>query len=68
MVHRPDAGAGAFAGRGRAAVLGGGQGDLAGVLATLEERGYRGWITLDPVAAEAAGEELAEAVRFVRRL
>lgn len=68
MVHLTDAVAGAFAGRGRAAVLGGGQVDLAGVLATLEERGYRGWIALDPVAAEAAGEELAEAVRFVRRL
>jgi L-ribulose-5-phosphate 3-epimerase len=68
FVHLTDAVAGAFAGRGRAAALGSGQVDLAGVLAAVEERGYRGWIGLEPAGKESAAEELATAVRLVRGL
>jgi len=68
FVHLTDAVAGSFAGRGRAAPLGSGQVDLAGVLAAVEQRGYRGWIGLEPAGSELAAEELAAAVRLVRGL
>lgn len=67
-VHATDAVAGAFAGRGRAVILGTGQVDFAGVFATLEERGYQGWIGLEPVEPREAREEMAEALRFLRAL
>lgn len=61
-VHATDAVAGPFAGRGRAVVLGTGQVDFAAVFARLEERGYRGWIGLEPVEDHAARHELADAI------
>lgn len=61
-VHATDAVAGAFAGRGRAVVLGTGQVDFPAVFAALEERGYRGWIGIEPVDERNAKEELSEAV------
>jgi sugar phosphate isomerase/epimerase len=61
-VHATDAVAGAFAGRGRAVVLGTGQVDFPAVFAALEERGYRGWIGLEPVDERNGRAELAEAV------
>jgi sugar phosphate isomerase/epimerase len=64
FVHATDAIPGAFAGHGRAVPLGTGQVDLPAVLATLEERGYRGWVGLEATAtsrAEAA-DELAVAI------
>ncbi len=67
-VHATDAVAGAFAGRGRAVILGTGQVDFAGVCAALEERGYRGWIGLEPVEDRAASAELAGAAEFLRAL
>ena len=67
-VHATDAVAGAFAGRGRAVILGTGQVDFAGVFATLEERGYQGWVGLEPVEPREAREEMAEALRFLRAL
>jgi hypothetical protein len=67
-VHATDAVAGAFAGRGRATILGTGQVDLPNVLAALEERGYRGWIGLEPVDDHAATAELSDAIAFLRAL
>lgn len=67
-LHATDAVAGPFAGRGRAVVLGTGQVELPPVLAALEERGYQGWIGLEPVEAREAREELVDAVDFVRSL
>ena len=67
-VHATDAVAGAFAGRGRAVILGSGQVDLPNVLATLEERGYRGWIGLEPVDGFGARAELADAINALRVL
>ena len=61
-VHATDAIAGPFAGRGRAVVLGTGQVDLPGVLAALEQRGYRGWIGVEPVDERDARAELADAI------
>lgn len=67
-VHATDAVAGPFAGRGRAVILGTGQVEFASVFATLEERGYRGWIGLEPVEPREAQAELTAAVRFLRAL
>jgi sugar phosphate isomerase/epimerase len=67
-VHATDAIAGAFKGRGRAVILGSGHVDLPGVLAALEERGYRGWIGLEPVDGIGARAELADAVAALRAL
>jgi len=67
-VHATDAVAGAFAGRGRAVVLGTGQVDFATVLAALDERGYRGWIGLDPVEPREAREEFAAALGYLGSL
>ncbi len=67
-VHATDAVAGAFAGRGRAVVLGTGQVDLPSVLAALGERDYRGWIGLEPVDGVGAERELADAIRFLQSL
>ena len=65
-VHATDAVGGAFAGRGRAAVLGTGHVDLASVFGTLEERGYRGWIGLEPADERGGVAELAAAVQLLR--
>lgn len=67
-VHATDAVPGPFAGRGRAVILGTGQVEFARVFATLEERGYRGWIGLEPVEPREAEAELTDAVRFLRAL
>lgn len=67
-VHATDAVRGPFAGRGRAVVLGTGEVDLPAVLGALEERGYRGWIGLEPVDPADAEMELAAAIRFLREL
>ena len=67
-VHATDAVAGAFAGRGRAVILGTGQVDFPGVFAALEERGYRGWIGLEPVDGFAARAELAEAIDVLQAI
>lgn len=67
-VHATDAVAGAFAGRGRAVVLGTGQVDFPAVFAVLEERGYRGWIGIEPVDERNAREELADAVTHLAAL
>jgi sugar phosphate isomerase/epimerase len=67
-VHATDAVAGSFAGRGRAAVLGTGHVDLAAVFGTLEERGYRGWIGVEPADARGGAAELAEAVQLLKSL
>jgi sugar phosphate isomerase/epimerase len=67
-VHATDAVAGAFAGRGRAVLLGTGQVDFATVFATLEERGYSGWIGLEPVEPREARGELAAARDYLRAL
>jgi L-ribulose-5-phosphate 3-epimerase len=67
-VHATDAVAGPFAGRGRAVILGTGQVEFAGVFAALEERGYRGWIGLEPVEPRSARAELADAVGFLRAM
>lgn len=58
--HATDAMPGAFAGHGRAVTLGNGQVDLPPVLATIEERGYRGWIGLEVVAATKPADASAE--------
>jgi sugar phosphate isomerase/epimerase len=68
VVHATDAVAGPFAGRGSAVVLGTGQVDLPDVLGTLEERGYRGWIGLEPVDPADARDELAAAIAHLRNL
>jgi sugar phosphate isomerase/epimerase len=65
-VHLTDAVAGAFAGRGRAVELGTGHVDVAAVLATLEERDYRGWIALEPVEDRSAAGELRAALDYLR--
>jgi sugar phosphate isomerase/epimerase len=49
-------------------VLGTGQVDLPDVLGTLEERGYRGWIGLEPVDPADARDELAAAIAHLRNL
>ncbi len=67
-VHATDAVPGAFAGRGRAVVLGTGHVDFPTVFATLEERSYAGWIGLEPVDPRDARDELATAVDFLRAL
>jgi L-ribulose-5-phosphate 3-epimerase len=67
-VHATDAVAGAFAGRGRAVMLGTGQVDFPAVFAALEERGYRGWIGIEPVDERNAREELADAVTHLGAL
>lgn len=67
-VHATDAVPGAFAGRGRAVVLGTGHVDFPSVFAALEERAYQGWISLDPVDAKDAREELSEAVDYLGAL
>ena len=67
-VHATDAVGGAFAGRGQAAVLGSGHVDLAAVFGTLEERGYRGWIGVEPADARGGFGELAEAVQVLKSL
>jgi len=67
-VHLTDAVAGAFAGRGRATILGTGQVDLPGVLGALEERGYRGWMGLEPVDETDAPAELTDALEQLRSL
>ncbi|NCY03487.1 MAG: sugar phosphate isomerase/epimerase, partial [Planctomycetia bacterium] len=66
FVHMTDAVAGSFAGRGRATPLGAGHVDLAGVLGGLEERGYRGWIGLEPADPRAAAAELSSAIELLR--
>ena len=70
-LHATDAMPGAFAGHGKAVVLGSGQVDIPPVLATLEERGYRGWIGLEVVVATRPADvaaELTTAVEWVSRL
>ncbi len=67
-VHATDAVTGSFAGRGRAAVLGSGHVDLATVFGTLEERGYRGWIGLEPADSRGGVGELADAVASLQQL
>lgn len=66
FLHATDAVAGAFAGRGRAVVLGTGQVDFAGVLGTLEDRASRCWIGLEPVDTRGGAREVADAVEFLR--
>jgi sugar phosphate isomerase/epimerase len=68
FVHATDAVAGAFAGRGRAVILGTGQVDFAGVLGALEERGSRGWIGLETVDDRGGSRELAAAIEFLRSM
>ena len=68
FVHATDAVAGAFAGRGRAVELGRGHVDLAAVLGALEERGYRGWIGLEPVDPRGGAAELALAASYFRQM
>ena len=53
---------------GRAVILGTGQVDLVGVLASLEEHGYHEWIGLEPVDDHGAREELAAAISFLHAL
>ena len=67
-VHATDAVAGAYAGHGQAVPLGTGQVDLPPVLAVLEERGYRGWVGVESIAAqrEDAAREIASALNQLR--
>lgn len=68
FVHATDAMPGAFFGHGRPVPLGTGQLDLPAVLATLDERGYRGWVGLEAIAtsrAEAVAELAAGASRLL---
>jgi len=67
-VHATDAVAGPFAGRGRAVELGTGDVDFPACFAALEERGYRGWIGLEPVEDRTAAAELSAAIDFLRAL
>jgi len=67
-VHATDAVAGPFAGRGRAVILGTGQVDFPPVFATLDERHYDGWISLEPVEPRQAQSELGDAIHFLRAL
>jgi sugar phosphate isomerase/epimerase len=51
--------------------LGSGQVDLPPVLATLDERGYRGWIGLESVTATRPADAVAElsaAIEWMSRL
>ena len=48
--------------------LGRGQADFPETLASLEEYGYRGWVTLQRNDPRRAAEELADAVRFLRAI
>lgn len=64
-VHATDAVAGPFAGRGRGVILGTGQVDFPALFAVLEERGYRGWIGLEPVEPREARAELTAALAFL---
>jgi sugar phosphate isomerase/epimerase len=66
FVHATDAVAGPYAGRGRPTPLGTGDIDLPAVLGALEERGYRGWVGVEPADESAAAVELADAVRVLR--
>lgn len=68
FVHATDAVPGSYAGRGRPAPLGTGEVDLASVFGALEERGYRGWVGVEPADESAAMAELADAVRLLRGL
>lgn len=68
FVHATDAIAGAYAGRGRPATLGTGEVDLPAVLGALEERGYHGWVGVEPADESAAMVELAAAVRLLRTM
>lgn len=65
-VHATDAVPGAFAGRGRAVVLGTGHVDFPPVFAALEERAYQGWIGLEPVEPRDARTEFTEAIAYLR--
>jgi sugar phosphate isomerase/epimerase len=67
-VHATDAVAGPFAGRGRAVVLCTGQVDFPAVFAALEERGYPGWIGIEPVDDRDAARELHDAVAHLATL
>lgn len=67
-VHATDAVPGAFAGRGRAVILGTGHVDFPGVFAALEERGFQGWIGLEPVDSQDARDEFIAAVESLRAL
>jgi sugar phosphate isomerase/epimerase len=67
-VHATDAVPGAFAGHGRAVILGTGQVDFAAVFGAVEERSYRGWIGIEPVDERNAREELADAVTHLAAL
>lgn len=67
-VHATDAVPGAFAGRGRAVVLGTGHVDFPPAFAALEERGYQGWIGLEPVDPRDAHTELTDAIGYIRAL
>jgi sugar phosphate isomerase/epimerase len=49
-------------------MLGTGQVDLPGVLAALEERGYRGWIGIEPVDDRDAAAEITAAIDHLRAL
>jgi sugar phosphate isomerase/epimerase len=72
FVHASDAVPGSFAGHGRPMLLGRGQIDLPAVLAVLEERGFRGWIGIEPVTPQAGSPqsiaELAQAADILRAL
>lgn len=68
FVHATDAIRGSFKGRGRAVILGSGDVDLPAVLAALDERGYRGWIGLEPVDGVGAESELAAALESLAAL
>lgn len=61
-VRLTDALVGSFAGHGRPAALGRGSVDVAALLATLDERDYRGWFGLEAADAADPGGELSGAV------
>lgn len=67
-VHATDAVPGAFAGHGRAVILGTGQVDFAAVFGAVEERAYRGWIGIEPVEERDARVELADAMAHLAAL
>jgi sugar phosphate isomerase/epimerase len=68
FVHATDAVAGPIAGRGRSVVLGTGQVDFPAVLGSLEEHGYRGWLSLEAVEPVAARRELDDAIGYLRSI
>lgn len=68
FVHATDAVPGGFAGHGRPAELGRGHVDVAAVLGALEERGYRGWIGVEPADPAGGAAEIAAAIGFLNRL